>query len=184
MPPTSKASHCHMISVLVENQFGVLSRISGLFAARGFNIDSLAVGETHDPSISRITLVVRGADTMIEQVQKQLNKLVEVIKVANLTEIGDFVDRELVLVKVAAPSGRRGEIIEIANLFKAKTIDVTAESLTLEIVGTQDKVATFLQLLEPYGIMELARTGRVALMRGPSGMHSSIAAATGSRLAS
>jgi acetolactate synthase-1/3 small subunit len=183
MASIAKNIHSHMISVLVENQFGVLARISGLFAARGFNIHSLAVGETHDPSISRITLVVRGEDTMIEQVQKQLNKLVEVIKVANLTEIGDFVDRELVLVKVAAPSGRRGEIIEVANLFKAKTVDVTAESLTLEIVGAQDKIVTFLQLLEPYGIMELARTGRVALMRGPSGMHSSIASATSSRIA-
>ena len=164
-----------MISVLVENQFGVLARISGLFAARGFNIDSLAVGETHDPTISRITLVVRGEDRMIEQVQKQLNKLVEVIKVVNLTEIGDFVDRELMLVKIQAGLGKRTEVIEIANLFKAKTVDITTETLTLQIVGTQEKLHTFLQMLEPYAILELARTGRVALMRGATGLHSSIA---------
>ena len=175
MSTNGKTVHSHMISVLVENQFGVLSRISGLFAARGFNIDSLAVGETHDPTISRITLVVRGEDRVIEQVQKQLNKLVEVIKVVNLTEIGDFVDRELMLVKIQAGLGKRTEVIEIANLFKAKTVDITTETLTLQIVGTQEKLHTFLQMLEPYTILELARTGRVALMRGATGLHSSIA---------
>lgn len=164
----------HVISVLVENQFGVLARISSLFAARGFNISSLAVGETHDPTVSRITLVVYGEARIIEQIQKQLNKLVEVIKVVNLTETGEFVDRELVLVKVQAPAGpKRSEIIELANLFKARTLDITPETLTMEVVGAEEKLATFLGMLEPFGILELGRTGRVALMRGPTGLHSS-----------
>lgn len=184
MSTNGSSVHNHMISVLVENQFGVLARISGLFAARGFNINSLAVGETHDPTVSRITLVVRGEDRMIEQVQKQLNKLVEVIKVVNLTETGEFVDRELVLVKVQAPAGKRTEIIEIANLFKAKPVDITHETMTMQIVGTQEKLNTFFQMLEPFTILELARTGRIALMRGPTGLHSSIASLPPLRAAS
>jgi len=164
----------HLMSVLVENHFGVLARISGLFAARGFNIESLAVGPTHDPEVSRITLVVTGETRQIEQVQKQLNKLIEVIKVVNLTESGSHVERELILVKVNAPAGsRRSELIELANLFKAKTIDITPETLTLQIVGTEEKLSTFLSMLEPFGVLEMARTGRVALMRGPTGLHTS-----------
>lgn len=170
--------HCHVISVLVENRFGVLSRIAGLFAARGFNIESLAVGPTHDPSVSRMTVVVRGDDRTIEQTQKQLNKLIEVIKVQNLTEQGNYIDRELVIVKVAIPTGRRTELLEVASVFKSKTIDITHDALSLEIVGHQEKIETFLEMLSPFGILEVVRTGRIALTRGAGGLHSSFSRAT------
>ena len=166
--------HCHVISVLVENRFGVLARISGLFAARGFNIESLSVGPTHDASVSRMTVVVRGDDRMIEQTQKQLNKLIEVIKVQNLTETGNFIDRELVIVKVAIPTGRRTELLEVAQVFKSKTIDISQEALSLEIVGHQEKIETFLDMLSPFGILEVVRTGRIALTRGAGGLHTSL----------
>lgn len=172
------AEHCHVISVLVENRFGVLARISGLFAARGFNIESLAVGPTHDASVSRMTVVVRGDDRMIEQTQKQLNKLIEVIKVQNLTETGNYIDRELVIVKVAIPTGRRTELLEVAQVFKSKTIDITHEALSLEIVGHQEKIETFLEMLSPFGILEVVRTGRIALTRGAGGLHSSFSRTT------
>lgn len=170
--------HCHVISVLVENRFGVLARISGLFAARGFNIESLAVGPTHDASVSRMTVVVRGDDRMIEQTQKQLNKLIEVIKVQNLTETGNYIDRELVIVKVAIPTGRRTELLEVAQVFKSKTIDISHEALSLEIVGHQEKIETFLEMLAPFGILEVVRTGRIALTRGAGGLHSSFSRAS------
>jgi len=172
-PPSTPHDSCHVISVLVENRFGVLARISNLFAARSFNIDSLAVGMTHDPTISRMTVVVRGDNRTIEQIQKQLNKLIEVIKVQNLTETGEFIDRELILIKIAIPPGRRTELLEVGHVFKAKVIDITHESLSYMIVGHQEKLQTFLDMLEPFGIMELARTGRVALIRGTGGLHSS-----------
>lgn len=164
---------CHVISVLVENRFGVLARISNLVAARSFNIDSLAVGTTHDPSISRMTVVVRGDDRTVEQIQKQLNKLIEVIKVQNLTETGEYIDRELILVKVAIPAGRRTELLEVGHVFKAKVIDITQDTLSYMITGHQEKLQTFLDMIEPFGILELARTGRVALIRGAGGLHSS-----------
>ena len=173
----NSTEHCHVISVLVENRFGVLARISGLFAARGFNIESLAVGPTHDASVSRMTVVVRGDDRTVEQTQKQLNKLIEVIKVQNLTEQGNYIDRELVIVKVAIPTGRRTELLEVAQVFKSKTIDITHDALSLEIVGHQEKIETFLEMLSPFGILEVVRTGRIALTRGSGGLHSSFSRA-------
>ena len=172
-PNGNSHDSCHVISVLVENRFGVLARISNLFAARSFNIDSLAVGTTHDPSISRMTVVVRGDDRTIEQIQKQLNKLIEVIKVQNLTETGEYIDRELLLVKIAIAPGKRTELLEVGHVFKAKVIDITQDTLSYMITGHQEKLQTFLAMVEPFGILELARTGRVALIRGPGGLHSS-----------
>ncbi len=155
----------HVISVLVENRFGVLSHIAGLFSSRGFNIDSLAVGETQDPTISRMTIIVTGDDKIIEQVNKQLNKLIDVIKVQDITE-DEYLDRELVLVKINCTSQTRGEIVQIIEIFKAKIIDVNQKTLTAEIAGPQDKIGAFLDLVKPFGIKELVRTGRIAITRG------------------
>ncbi len=155
----------HVISVLVENRSGVLSHIAGLFSSRGFNIDSLAVGETQDPTISRMTIIVTGDDKIIEQVNKQLNKLIDVIKVQDITE-DEYLDRELVLVKINCTSQTRGEIVQIIEIFKAKIIDVNQKTLTAEIAGPQDKIGAFLDLVKPFGIKELVRTGRIAITRG------------------
>ena len=155
----------HTLSVLVENKPGVLTRVTSLFARRGFNIDSLAVGVTEDPTLSRITIVVGGDDTPIEQVTKQLHKLINVIKIQDL-DAGLMVDRELVLFKVSAPPDRRHEIIEIANVFRTKIVDVGKNSLTIEATGAADKLTAMEDLLRAYGIKELARTGKIALSRG------------------
>lgn len=155
----------HIISVLVENRFGVLAHIAGLFSGRGFNIDSLAVGETHDPSISRMTIVVRGDDSVVEQILKQLNRLVDVINVQDLTE-QSYVDRELMLVKVETNAQTRGEVIEVADIFRTKIVDVQQGSVTIEASGSADKLKALLDLLTPYGIKELVRTGRIGLARG------------------
>lgn len=163
-------SRRHIFSVLVENHFGVLARISGLFGARGFNIDSLAVGETHDPTISRITLVTQGDDRTISQIHNQLNKLIDVIQVQDITESA-HVERELMLVKIKADK-KRSELVEIIDIFKAKIVDFNSESLTAEIVGNQEKIASFVGLISPYGILEMARTGSVAVNRGPGGLQS------------
>jgi acetolactate synthase-1/3 small subunit len=154
----------HTISVTVENKFGVLARVSGLFSSRGYNIDSLAVGETHNPAISRMTIVVRGDDRILEQVIKQLEKLVDVIEVSDLPE-GTYVGRELCLVKVKSENRSRTEIMEIANVFRAKVIDIGHKTLTIQITGTDAKIEAFVQLMEPFGIVELARTGKVAMVR-------------------
>lgn len=155
----------HVISVLVENRFGVLAHIAGLFSGRGFNIDSLAVGETHDPSVSRMTIVVRGEDNVVEQILKQLNRLVDIISVQDLTS-QRFVDRELMLVKVQSSQQTRSEIIEIAELFRTKVVDVQQESLTIEASGDGDKLEALINLLTPYGIKEIVRTGRIGMARG------------------
>jgi len=155
----------HTLSVLVENKAGVLTRVTSLFARRGFNIDSLAVGVTEDPSLSRITIVVGGEDTSLEQVAKQLHKLINVIKIQDL-DPKETVDRELVLYKVNAPADRRHEIIEIANVFRAKIVDVGKSTLTIEATGAGDKLSAMEDLLRVYGIKELARTGKIALSRG------------------
>jgi len=155
----------HIISALVENHFGVLARISGLFSARGFNIDSLAVGETHDPTISRMTIVATGEDRIIEQVGKQLNKLIDVIKVTDMTE-EDHVERELLLLKVSHSTKTRSEIIQLVEIFKSRIIDYSPKTLTIEVVGTSDKILSFIDIMRPFGIKELARTGRIALPRG------------------
>ena len=158
----------HTISVIVENKFGVLARVSGLFSSRGYNIDSLTVGETNDPTVSRMTIVVRGDDKVVDQVTKQLKKLVDVIEVIDLPE-GCYVGRELTLVKVSCENGRRTEILEIATIFRAKTIDIGHTSMILQITGDEEKVSAFLTLLQPFGIIEVARTGKVAMVRELNG---------------
>ena len=155
----------HTISVLVENKFGVLARVAGLFSGRGYNIDSLNVGETEDPSISRMTIVARGDDRIIEQITKQLNKLIDVIKVTDLTS-EEHVERELVLIKVSAPSKVRSEIIQLADIFRSSIVDVSHESLVISATGDEDKVNALIEMLEPYGIREIARSGKVAISRG------------------
>lgn len=159
----------HTVSVLVENKPGVLARISGLFARRGFNIDSLAVGETDDPAVSRMTIVVAADGHPLEQVTKQLHKLINVLRIAELPR-GASVERELALIKVAAPAGARAEALEIIEIFRAKVIDVDAGAIVIEATGTPDKVSALEQLLTPYGIVEIARTGIVALARGAAGL--------------
>ncbi|MDA3732922.1 acetolactate synthase small subunit [Niameybacter massiliensis] len=155
----------HVISILVENHSGVLSRISGLFSRRGYNIDSLSVGETENPSISRMTIVTKADRQMQEQIKKQLNKLVEVIKIVELKE-QDAVYRELALIKVCANQSNRAEIIEIANIFRAHIVDVSKEVLILEATGDQSKIQALTEMLQPYGIREVIRTGLTALQRG------------------
>ncbi len=154
----------HIISVLVENKFGVLARISGLFSARGFNIDSLAVGETDDPAVSRMTIVSEGDERTLEQITKQLHKLIDVIKVQDITS-QDYIDRELMLIKVNADKNNRAELIQIVDTFKAKIIDVNPDSLTIEIAGEQSKIDVIMELLTPFGIREIVRTGRIAMAR-------------------
>lgn len=154
----------HTISVLVENEFGVLARVAGLFSARGFNIDSLAVGETDDPEVSRMTIVSQGDDRVLEQIMKQLNKLIDVIKVVDLKK-EDMIDRELVLVKVKADVATRGDVMQIVNSFRSKILDVNPKALTIEITGGESKIDAMLELLRPYGLLEVVRTGMVALAR-------------------
>ena len=154
----------HTISVLVENKFGVLTRIAGMFSGRGFNIDTLNVGPTLDPSTSRMTIVVRGDDTVLEQVTKQLNKLVDVIKVQDCPE-GEYVDRELVLIKVGADSKTRLEVMQICDIFRAKIVDVAHKALTIELTGNESKITKFLDLMEPFGVRDITRTGKVAMPR-------------------
>ena len=154
----------HTISVLVENHFGVLAHVAGLFSARGFNIDSLAVGETDDPTVSRMTIVAHGDDRVIEQIKKQLDKLIDVIKVQDLSE-EDMIERELVLVKVKATTASRADMMQIVNTFRAKVVDVNPKSLTVEVTGNQSKIDAMLELLRPFGLKEVARTGTIALSR-------------------
>jgi len=155
----------HTISVLVENKFGVLARVAGLFSGRGFNIDSLCVAETDNPSISIMTIVTRGDDKIIEQIEKQLNKLIDVIKVTDLTK-EDHVERELVLIKVGTENNKRAEIMEIVDIFRAKIIDVGHKTLTVETTGDEVKLKALIDLLKPFGIKEIVRTGKIALARG------------------
>lgn len=155
----------HVISLLVENKVGVLARITSLISGRGFNIDSLAVGETETPSLSRITIVVRGDDAILEQVRKQLSKLIDVIKVIDFSN-EEFVERDLMMVKVNCPIGKRGEIIEIVDIFRGKIVDVGQKDIIVEIAGTEDKLDAMLGLLRPYGIKELVQTGSIAIARG------------------
>jgi len=154
----------HTLSVLVENKFGVLARIAGLFSGRGFNIDTLNVAPTQDPTQSRMTVVVKGDDAVLEQITKQLNKLVDVIKVQDFRE-GEYVDRELVLVKVGVDSKTRPEVMQICDIFRAKIVDVAHKGLTVEITGNESKIGAFLDLMEPFGIRDVTRTGKVAMSR-------------------
>jgi acetolactate synthase-1/3 small subunit len=155
----------HTISVLVENEFGVLSRVAGLFSGRGFNIESLCVAESLDPTVSTMTIVTSGNDAIIEQVLKQLNKLINVIKVVDFKEL-ECVSREMVLVKVNAEERTREEILRMVEIFRGKIIDVSPKSYTLLITGDEDKIKAFVNLIKPLGIKELVRTGPIAMARG------------------
>ena len=155
----------HVITLLVENEFGVLARIAGLFSGRGFNIESLCVAETLDSTVSTMTLVTRGDDQIIEQVLKQLNKLIPVIKVVDLSE-RDFVEREMVLVKVNATAETREEVLRVVEIFRGKVVDVGTKTYTIEVTGDENKIKAILSLFKPLGIKELVRTGRVAMVRG------------------
>ena len=154
----------HTLSLLVDNEPGVLARIAGLFSGRGFNIESLCVAETTDPRVSRVTLVTGGDMNILEQIKKQLNKLIDVIKVLDFTET-PFVQRELALIKIRAKSEYRAEILRMADIFRSRIVDVSAEHYTIEVTGDEGKIAAFLELLKPIGIKEVARTGAIALAR-------------------
>lgn len=154
----------HTISILVENKFGAMNRIVGLFSARGYNIDSISVGTSEDDSVARVTIVSKGDDDVIEQIIKQLNKLIDVTKVADLTYEG-FVERELVLIKVSANKNSRAEVMQISEIFRSKIIDISPRSMTIEATGSEQKVDAMIKMLEPFGIKEIARTGQVALKR-------------------
>ena len=155
----------HTISVLVENEFGVLARVSGMFAARGYNIDSLSVAPTLDPKVSIMTILTSGSPEIIEQIIKQLNRLIDVIKVQDLTG-GNFITRETVLVKVKLSEKARPEILKTADLFKSELVDANKHFLSFQFTGEKEKVESFLKLLEPFGILELIRTGAIAIQRG------------------
>ena len=154
----------HTISILVENKFGVLTRVAGLFSGRGYNIDSLNVAPTQDANTSRMTVVTRGDDATLEQIVKQLKKLIDVIEVQDFRE-GEYVDRELALVKVTVDAKTRAEVMQVTDIFRAKIVDVQPKSLTVEITGDESKVEKFLSLMKTFGILELTRTGKVAMAR-------------------
>ena len=154
----------HTISVLVENKFGVLSRVSGLFSGRGFNIESLSVGETIDPAVSLMTIVTKGDDQVVEQITKQLNKLIDVIKVVDYMEV-EHVEREMVLIKVAPKKDDKTEFLKLAEIFRGRIIDSGASTFTVEITGDEKKIEAFIELIKPFGIKEFVRTGTVAIAR-------------------
>jgi acetolactate synthase-1/3 small subunit len=155
----------HVLSALVQNVPGVLAHISGMLASRGYNIISLAVGETEDPELSRMTFVVRGDDSVLEQVRKQLEKIVTVVRVFDISS-QDFIERDLMLIKVQAPpGGRRSEVKELTEIFRARIVDVGTEEVMIEISGQERKIESFIELMRPYGISELVRTGRIAMVR-------------------
>jgi acetolactate synthase I/III small subunit len=155
----------HIISILVENEFGVLSRVAGMFSGRGFNIESLSVAETLDPTVSRITLVTRGDDQVLAQMERQIEKLINVIRVTDFTQT-EHVERELVLIKVAAEEKSRGELMNIIQIFRANVVDVSRKSQIIEVTGSEEKINALIELLQPIGIKEVVRTGRVAMFRG------------------
>jgi acetolactate synthase-1/3 small subunit len=156
----------HTISVLVNNHSGVLSRVSNLFSARGYNIDSLVVGVTDNPLVSRITIVVKGDERVIDQVEKQLNKLIDVIQVVDLTQEDDYISRDLALIKVKAEPHTRSQVMEIAQCFDGKIVDVGLKSFIIEVTGKESKINAMVELLRNYGILEMVRTGEVAISRG------------------
>ena len=156
----------HILSILVENKPGVLSRVTGLISRRGFNIDSLSVGPTEDPTMSRCTIIVKADDVAYEQITKQLHKLVSVYKISDLTK-ESAIERELVLIKVAATRENRADIINVVNIFRANIVDVTPDDVVIELTGTQNKIDALCEVMREYGIIEIARTGAIALSRGP-----------------
>ena len=155
----------HVISALVENEPGVLAHIAGMFSARGYNIDSLVVGRTEDPAVSRMTIVAKGDDHIIEQIRKQLEKLVRVLKVRDLAA-GNIVERDLMLIAVHSPPAKRGEIVDLVELFGGKVVDITQQHMMIELTGPEQKIDAFTDLCRPYGIISLARTGLIAMPRG------------------
>ncbi len=156
----------HVLSALVQNVPGVLAQVSGMLASRGYNIESLAVGETEDPKMSRMTFVVIGDDRLLEQVRKQLEKIVTVVKVSDISA-SDYVERDLMLIKVRAPSGgKRSEVLELVDIFRGRIVDVGGSEVMIEISGQERKILAFIDLMRPYGIVELVRTGRIAMVRG------------------
>jgi acetolactate synthase-1/3 small subunit len=154
----------HTITLMVENRFGVLSRISGLFSGRGYNIESLSVGETIDPQFSQMTIVTSGDDSIVEQITKQLNKLVDVIKVTDVTEF-DHVEREMILIKVAPTAQKKTEVLNLVGIFRGRVVDSSDSTYTVEVTGDEKKVEAFINLMKPVGIKELVRTGKVAILR-------------------
>ncbi len=155
----------HIISALVSNQVGVLAHIASLFSARGYNIDSMNVGETEDPAVSRMTIVAHGDDAVIEQIIKQLRKLINVLKVQDLSG-QPYVERDLMLIKVATPGDQRGEVIDLVEVFRGKVVDISHRDITIELSGPEAKIEAFISLCRPYGIKETIRSGRIALVRG------------------
>jgi len=160
----------HVLSALVQNVPGVLSNISGMLASRGYNIDSLTVGETENPRLSRMTFVVVGDDSVLEQVRKQLEKIVTVVRVDDVSS-KDYVERDLMLVKVATPAGHRSEIRELTEVFRGRIVDVAPEMVMIEISGQEKKIEAFIEMVRPFGIIELVRSGRIAMVRGHQGNH-------------
>ncbi len=158
----------HTISLLVENKFGVLSRISGLFSGRGYNIESLSVGETLDPQLAQMTVVTSGDDQIIEQITKQLNKLIDVVKVTDMVEF-DHVEREMVLIKITPKLDRKVEALRLAEIFRGRVVDSSEKTFTIEITGDEDKIKAFINLMKPMGIKDLVRTGKVAIQREGTG---------------
>ena len=155
----------HIIMALVQNQPGVLAHVAGMFSARGFNIDSLVVGRTDDPDLSRMTIVAIGDDRVLEQIRKQLEKIVTIVKVRDFEDVA-HIERDLMLVRIHAPSDTRAGVVELANLFRGRVVDVSRKNLVVELSGPEAKIEAFLDLVRPYGISELARTGVIALKRG------------------
>ena len=155
----------HTISVLVENKFGVLARVAGMFSAKGYNIESLSVGETTDPEVSRMTLIVSGDEMIVEQIIKQLRRLIDIIKVSDLTD-RTYIEREMVLLKVNAEPATRSELLNIVDIFRGKIVDVSLKEFTVELTGEEGKINAFITMLTPFGIKEIARTGKVAMLRG------------------
>ena len=155
----------HVIMALVQNQSGVLAHVAGMFAARGFNIDSLVVGRTDDPNVSRMTIVAVGDDRVLEQIRKQLEKIVTVVKVRDFQDVS-YLERDLMLIRIHAPSEKRAEVVELTNLFRGRVVDVARKSLIVEMSGPEDKLEAFIDLVRPYGISELGRSGVIAMKRG------------------
>jgi len=170
-PQENDAEKSHTIAVLVENKFGVLAKVASLFSARGYNIDSLSVGITQDPTVSRITLVTRGDERILEQIRKQLGKLIDTVKVMDMRG-AETVQREMVLIKVAAPKGSRAEIFQTVGIFRGRIVDISPDTIIVEITGDEVKIRAFLDILAPYGIKEIARTGKAALTRGSKTLRS------------
>jgi acetolactate synthase I/III small subunit len=159
------SSDRHVISALVQNEPGVLAHVAGMFAARGFNIDSLVVGRTEDPELSRMTIVVGGDERVLEQVRKQLGKIIPVVKIRDFTEV-DYVERDLLMVKIHVPAEKRPEVVQLVQMFRGRVIDVARTSIMVELSGPEDKLEAFVNLVRPYGLRELARTGVIAMQRG------------------